>query len=366
MATTTLAFVGGDSEWQSLARAAATEPTFRLLRPAAELEDILAQPGVDAVILGGPHDERAHKLRRILQAGRSCLCLHPVDTSPIFYEEAALLAADAKVALVPFLPGRLHPAWHRLVELCESGAIGSLRLATIERAGALPRDRRMLGESYAEVVDLLGLVIGDVSELTTTGELAGGRLVVQHRATTGCAAEVRLNWSSSDADRWRVAIDGERGSVELVFGAGLDGPATLHWKTESGTESAEFADPQLAGRMLAEFRRALAGEPHRPTWSDATRAVELADWAWYSLDRRRSVDVIHEERSELASFKGRMTSLGCGLIWLTLVVVIFIAAGKGLGLPGTRAMAIGLVLVWLIFLGLQSLRWILSNDYRGR
>jgi hypothetical protein len=92
--------------------------------------------------------------------------------------------------------------------------------------------------------------------------------------------------------------------------------------------------------------------------------MELADWAWYSLQRRRAVDIFREERGELASFKGRMTSIGCGLIWTTLLVLIVIAAGTGLEVPGMNYLAVAMVVIWVLFLLFQALRWAIPPNNR--
>src|SRR5262249_22172407 len=145
------------------------------------------------------------------------------------------------------------------------------------------------------------------------------------------------------------------------FEHGLGGPAVLRCGAEDAAD-AVFDPPPRGHNLLDEFARAAAGQSHSPQWADATRAAELAEWAWHSFQRRRSVDVYHEKRNELASFKGRMTSLGCGLIWLTLVLVLVVAAGKGLGVPGMDWVAAGAAALWVAFLALQGLRWVFPRE----
>src|SRR5262249_4351305 len=47
-----------------------------------DLEEVLADPGVEAVIVAGPIADRPLQLRRALQAERHVLCVHPPDRSP--------------------------------------------------------------------------------------------------------------------------------------------------------------------------------------------------------------------------------------------------------------------------------------------
>ncbi len=326
-----------------------------------ELDELLFYDSLDALILGGPIELRPDRLRRVIQLGRHCLCLVPADLSALVYHELAMSAADTKAVLMPWLPARLHAAWQELFRICRSGLIGLPRQIIIDRSGPMPSGRLLMSQIYAEVNDLLSDVAGEITELTATGDLDAGRLIVQHRTSTGVLGEIRLTTSAGE-DRCRVSIEAASGHAEMLWASGLSGPAVLHWTGLDGNH--EFAQSNLepTRSLFSELSRARDGLSHTPNWNDAIRAAELADCAWQSLERRRAVDVYREKRTELASFKGRMTSIGCGLIWFTLLILIVIAAGKGLQLPGMDYMAAALALVWVTFLGVQTLRWIFPRD----
>jgi predicted dehydrogenase len=386
-------FIGSEPEWQVVQPAFRLDSLHRLLAAVIEMEvpqrasapsnstsiptlpspthrlrdfcELLTFSELDAVILGGRVTERADRLRQIIQLGRHCVCLHPADTSPLFYHEVAMIAQDHGVTLMPWLPARLHPACQALSELCREGTLGALKLITIERFGPMPTGRLLVADSYAEAVDILWVLAGEVAEISSTGDANLGRLVVHHRMNAGAEGEIRLQRSLVTDDCWTVAVDGEHGSAELTFENGLAGAATLRQTDPNETRESEYAAPALANLLLLEFSKAIHRQPHAIKWCDATRAAELADWGWYSLERRRAVDIFHEERGELASFKGRMTSLGCGLIWITLLILIVIAIGKGLNLPGMDFLAEATAIVWLLFLLFQSTRWVLNSEARS-
>jgi hypothetical protein len=224
----------------------------------------------------------------------------------------------------------------------------------------------LISGSYAEAIDVACFLAGEVTEVTSSGDVESARLFVHHRIESGAIAEVRVQGSATELDRWSVVVDCQRGRLELSLDHGLDGPAWLRIRDEQGVRELSHPSPGLPGMIVSQFRAAIGGERHEPTWSNATRAAELADWAWYSLDRRRAVDVFREEHGELASFKGRMTAIGCGLIWLTLFVLIVIAVGKGLHWPGMDLLAVVTVLIWSVFLLFQALRWTLPKSDRPR
>src|SRR5262249_54360610 len=54
------------------------------------LEEVLADPAVDAVIVASPLPERAAELRRALQSERHVLCAYPPDATPDAAYEAAM------------------------------------------------------------------------------------------------------------------------------------------------------------------------------------------------------------------------------------------------------------------------------------
>src|SRR5580704_15069933 len=89
-------------------------------------------------------------------------------------------------------------------------------------------------------------------------------------------------------------------------------------------------------------------------WQDEVRCLELDDAARRSVERRRNSTLEYQEATEQASFKGTMTLVGCGLLWLSLVLLILSAWVPKLG--------------WVIapvfgaFLLLQVLRWVIPRS----
>jgi predicted dehydrogenase len=382
-------FVGSEPEWQQIKRhfdaqsahrlvavlIDATSPTgapadpsvqshaaVAAVRKFSDFEELLADPQIDALILGDSGSARAARLRRVAQHGRPCLCLPSAESNAILLHEVAMIAADNHTVLIPWLPGRLHPAWQELRAIHGHGAIETARNVFIERVGPLPNGRALAASSYAEAADLLAPFLGEITEVTATGDVAAGRLVVQHRTAQGPSGEIRLTAAASEYDRWQITVEWQGGESTAGWATGFDGPAILRLTGEAGEGELVRPEPRPGERILAEFARSLTAKSDWLDWSDAIRAAELADAAWLSLERRRSVDVFQEKRNELASFKGRMTSLGCGLIWFTLFMLILVAAGKGLEIPGADWLAAATILVWLVFLGLQALRWVFPSD----
>src|SRR5204863_3365484 len=74
-----------------------------------ELEEVLADPEVELVIVAGPMSVRAEQLRRAVQSERGVLCVHPCSEKPDIAYEVALIQGETKRLLLPLLPDGLDP-----------------------------------------------------------------------------------------------------------------------------------------------------------------------------------------------------------------------------------------------------------------
>src|SRR5262249_26594895 len=99
------------------------------VRRQADLEEILADPQIDAVIVATSAATRLEVLRRVLQSERSALCVHPVDRKPDGGHEINLLQGDLHQVVLPILPDGV------------AAHIGELRRAV---ADVTPERRRQL------------------------------------------------------------------------------------------------------------------------------------------------------------------------------------------------------------------------------
>src|SRR5438105_7646033 len=63
-------------------------------RRVGDVEEILADGDIDAIIVAGHLDSRPALLRRALQSERHVLCVHPADRSPDAAYEAAMNQSD--------------------------------------------------------------------------------------------------------------------------------------------------------------------------------------------------------------------------------------------------------------------------------
>jgi len=86
-------------------------------RVYTDLEDLLADPAVETIIVAGSLGKRFEQLRRVIQSERAAYCVHPCDEKVDRAYEAAWMQGETKTPLVPLLPDALHPAFARLAEI---------------------------------------------------------------------------------------------------------------------------------------------------------------------------------------------------------------------------------------------------------
>ncbi len=148
------------------------------------------------------------------------------------------------------------------------------------------------------------------------------------------------------------------------------------WALQSGIQPAPDEDKprsQLAQDRLAA-REAITASPtgkfpaarHSvsrsrlttgPTWQDALRCLELDDAARRSIAKRRSSTLEFQVVTEEAGFKGTMTLVGCGIVWVSLVLLIL-----SVWVPWTGWLILP---VFTFFLVLQLLRWVVPAQAAG-
>jgi hypothetical protein len=134
---------------------------------------------------------------------------------------------------------------------------------------------------------------------------------------------VVIRWSVNpveDAPRGRLTIVGQRGKAILHM------PEADPWRLETrcdGQEDTEsFLQWNAAATALDELAAAIEGDAQHVDWPQAARAVELAETIDRSLAKGRTIELYNEEFTDIGTFKGTMTSLGCGLLLAGLCAML--------------------------------------------
>ena len=330
--------------------------------PVGDMEEILADPAVEAVIVAGKPADRPAQLRRALQSERHVLCVHPADDSPDIAYEAAMMQGDTNKVLFPLLAEGLHPAVARLAQLLGNSGLLLLEMEHWSTEAVLLETATPGHEPALPGWDVLRKIGGEIVEivgLAPTEEVrAEDPLLVAGRFERGGLFQTSFLPMQADP-RWRLSVRTAVNRLHLEFPEGWPGPARLIWHDEHGVpqeESWEAWNPWAAlvenlDEVLAKGNRRAAGQAiDLVTWQKEIRCLELDAAARSSVERRRASTLEYQEATEEASFKGTMTLVGCALVWGSLVLLLLSAWVPLLG--------------WMIlpffgvFLLLQLLRWV--------
>lgn len=349
------------------------------LRPSrviGDIEEILADPTIDGVIVAGDLSQRPGQLRRGLQSERHVLCVYPPGDSPDITYEAAMIQSDTDRVLLPLLIGTMHPAIQRLQEVLRCPSSGALKLIQWERCCSEKSKNQNLksqvsGSAYFsgwEVLQSLGGPIVEVSafaEQTVCGP--DEPLLVAGRFEKGGVFQAILSPHAAD-ETWRLRLTAS--TLEAELSLYCSEWARLSWTDvtkirlqEEWSDSNPWRELARAfGEAVGKYNQRVAGgqaaeNPPRPeygvTWQDAIRSAELDDAARRSVERRKVCTLDYPEATEEASFKGTMTLIGCGMLWIMLVMLVLAR--------WYPVLLIVIVIMLTVFLCLQVLRAIVKK-----
>ncbi len=369
------------------------------LATVGDLEEVLADPGIEFVIVAGAQEDRPQQLRRALQSERHVLCAHPPDKTPDVAYEAAMIQADTGRVLLPLLTEALHPGIRRLAGWFHSAAnpLGPIRLLRWERRQMITnevkgrsRDQEPSGSFPGWGV--LRALAGEIAEVSAFAEqetyVAGAPLLLSGRFERGGLFHGTLLPAAGEPN-WRLTVLGSKGEAELAWSDAPLGKARLRGRGEAGNFPEECWESWNPWPELVDiFESTVAGSESRIedrgsrmedgnakespsairdprsanlnvrssildprlSWQDAIRSLELDDAVRRSIGRRRASLLEYPEASEEVGFKGTMTLIGCGLLW---VMVLLLVLSRWYPMVGWLILPL-----LILFLALQLLRWV--------
>jgi predicted dehydrogenase len=203
---------GCELRWLCDASQAALEkaaPQFPGARLTAELDDLLADPELDAVVLATPVPSHAELAVRVLESGRHCFVEKPLAQSVDDAERAVTAAERAgKLLMVGHLL-EYHPGVLKLKELADSGELGKIYYIYGNRLnlGKLRADENALWSLGAHDVSVLLALAGE----EPIDAVAHGESYVRPgvedvvfcylRFPSGLAAHLHLSWLDPHKER---------------------------------------------------------------------------------------------------------------------------------------------------------------------
>jgi predicted dehydrogenase len=223
-----------DSSEQARERLAARFPSVRV---TASLQELLADPALDAVALATPVPTHAELAVRVLEAGKHCLVEKPLAQS-VEAAQRVLGAAQASGRLL--MVGHLleyHPGVQKLKELTDSGELGEhiyYIYGNRLNLGKLRSDENALWSLGAHDVSVLLHLAGEEPwEVSAHGESyvrPGVEDVVFcfMRFPSGLSAHLHLSWLDPHKER-RFTVVGSR-RMATFDDMALEGKVTVYDK----------------------------------------------------------------------------------------------------------------------------------------
>ena len=312
-------------------------------RSEPDIEEVLANPAIDLVIVAGPLAAMGEQLRRAVQSERHVLCVHPCAEKPDLAYEVSMIQAETKKALLPLLPGSLHPALSRWRELAKG-----FQLLTWTRCWRLAHE----ASPAWDLLRFAGGEIGEVCGFAAEEEWNPAEpLLIHGRFENGGLLQGSILHGSGDvADS--LSARGVFGEVAMS-GPDARGAATLRWRTADGKWTEELWsewDAWTAFVPVVETACENLASLPRIGWPDAIHALELDDALRRSVEKRRPQSLDYREITEEVGARGTLTLIGCGMIWLMLLVF-----GLSVWVPWIRWAIVPMLGGFLLLLAMQWL-----------
>lgn len=234
---------------------------FPGVRSSGELEELLGDPSLDAVVLATPVPTHAELAVRVLGAGKHCFVEKPLATTVADAQRAVNAAEEAgRILMVGHLL-EYHPAVTRLKRLVDEGELGSLYYVYGNRVnlGKLRAEENALWSLGAHDVSVVLHLVGEEPiECSAHGECYvrdGVQDVVfcYLRFPSGQVAHLHLSWLDPHKER-RITVVGSKRMATFddmrtegkltVYDKGFDEDASS-WG-EYITRAGESFSPRLA------------------------------------------------------------------------------------------------------------------------
>lgn len=266
------------------------------------LEDVLADPGIDAVVIAAPAKEHATLALAALRAGKHTFVEKPLALD---VAEAEKVVAEARERGLTLMVGHLlqyHPAFLALRQMVNDGALGELRYLYSNRLnlGRIRREENILWSFAPHDISMLLALVGESpDEVTAVGSTFLSDNVPDVTTThmsfpSGPRAHVFVSWLHPFKEQRLVVVGADAMAVfddtapwesKLVVyehGVTWDGLTPVPVRGEPVSIPLEQAEPL---RLECEhFLHSIStGEAPRTDGDEGVRVLKVLDAAQQSL-----------------------------------------------------------------------------------
>jgi 1,5-anhydro-D-fructose reductase (1,5-anhydro-D-mannitol-forming) len=268
------------------------------------IEELAADPGVEAIFVATPNAEHHPMVMAAARARKHVLCEKPLALSAAHGREMVAACRDAGVVFRVAFQIRLEEILSRVRAIIESGALGELRSVMFERIAPLrqhgawrddPRQGGVLFDVAVHLLDLVpwltGLDIREVSAYSHPDRRLGradDTVAILGALGADCHVVVRASREIACAAN-DLRVQGTKGMLTTTALRWAD-EHVLRIQTEAGTVEERFAPTATYRRQIEAFAREVRGGGGAlASGDDGVRAIRLASAVLQSIQSRRSV-----------------------------------------------------------------------------
>lgn len=357
----------GDTGW---ARQQYELPWLSWEDQADQWELLLDDHFCDGVIVGSGEvapEPRVEQVNLLVKNGITLLTTFPLNESVLSYFEIDMAREESGALLRHFNPAVEHQG---IVEQCADLVrgghphLGPIEQLVWERPLG-DRSRERVLWHFARDVQLLSRVAGSLDRLGALGSPDEAATYTGLSVQMLGTQKLPVRWSVGpveEAEHPRLLLIAEQGKFAVRFDESGRAVETQHihvGKIES--KQLEPIDPAALaiGKLVEGIEQKDGGSS---TWSDALRAMELADTIEISLRRGRMIDIHPQQLTEDLAFKGTMSAAGCAVLIVLPPVLLFVGwVADLMGLPVARYWPHVLLSLLAVFLSVQFLPKLLNR-----
>ncbi|MCH7937449.1 MAG: Gfo/Idh/MocA family oxidoreductase [Proteobacteria bacterium] len=271
--------------------------------PSSSFQEILENDSIDGVVIATPAEQHAEMAAAVLRAGKSVFVEKPLA---LRVSEAERLCQQAGEAGLVLMVGHLlqyHPAFEKLKEICQSGALGRVQYVYSHRLhlGRFRTEENILW-SFAphDISMILGLLGDDLESVSATGHSflnhdVADVTTTHLKFTSGQAAHIFVSWLHPFKEQ-RLVIVGNGGMA--VFDDTLGWPEKISifpepvtWNngipvpTEADRETVPLEEAEPLNLECRHFLNCVeTGETPRTDGQEGLRVLRVLDAAQRSIE----------------------------------------------------------------------------------
>lgn len=276
------------------------------------IDDIAADPAIDAVIICTPTDTHADLIERFARAGKAIFCEKPVDLDAERVKTCLKTVEETGAKLMVGFNRRFDPHFQAVFQAIAEGKIGTVEMVTItsrdpgappvdyiKRSGGIFRDmtihdfdmaRVLLGEDIISVSAHASVLVDP--EIGKAGDYDSATVILETRS--GKQAVISNSRRATYGYDQRIEVHGSKG----LIAAENQRPVSIEIANANG-----YTRPPLHDFFMTRYLQAYANEIQSfiaslvdnqkpsPTGLDGLLALQLADCALESVKTGKRVSI---------------------------------------------------------------------------